>query len=90
MSKSKAKKHREKRVREGKRNPALNRGVYAMADLATRKTKTKQESIQRQKHRRFDESDDVFLVWLKISLNHIKFPCFWTNYKPVNRYIFRQ
>ncbi len=73
MSKSKAKKQREKRIREGKRNPALNRGVYAMTDLATRKTKTKQEYMeqQRQKTRRFDESDEFFLVWTKVSLNNV-------------------
>ncbi|GAF21204.1 hypothetical protein JCM19047_878 [Bacillus sp. JCM 19047] len=73
MSRSKAKKQREKRIREGKRNPALNRGVYAMADLATRKTKTKQEYMeqQRQKTRRFDESDEFFLVWTKIPLHNV-------------------
>lgn len=51
MSRSKAKKQREKRIREGKRNPALNRGVYAMADLATRKTKTKQEYMEQQRQK---------------------------------------
>lgn len=46
MAKSKAKKYREKLEREGKRNPENGRGVYALANLTTKKTKTKQEKLQ--------------------------------------------
>ncbi|KQL53854.1 hypothetical protein AN964_10320 [Heyndrickxia shackletonii] len=51
MSKSKAKKRREKLVREGKRNPSENRGVYALTDMRTRKTKTKKEVLSQVKHK---------------------------------------
>lgn len=51
MSKSKAKKRREKLVREGKRNPSENRGVYALTDMRTRKTKTKKELLSQFKHK---------------------------------------
>ncbi|OYD59539.1 hypothetical protein CGZ90_06505 [Fictibacillus aquaticus] len=51
MAKSKAKKQREKSVREGKRSPASGRSIYAIADLRTRRTKTKQEKLQQNKHK---------------------------------------
>ncbi|WP_026678317.1 hypothetical protein [Fictibacillus gelatini] len=51
MAKSDARKKRDRLVREGKRNPIENRGVYALADLRTRKTKTKAEMLQQQKHK---------------------------------------
>ncbi|QFT90611.1 hypothetical protein FIU87_18360 [Bacillus sp. THAF10] len=47
MAKSKAKKLREKLVREGRRNPENDRSAYAMADLRTRTTKTKQEKLNK-------------------------------------------
>ncbi|PKR82756.1 hypothetical protein [Heyndrickxia camelliae] len=50
MSKSKAKKS-EKLVREGKRNPSENRGIYALTDMRTRKTKTKKELLSQVKHK---------------------------------------
>jgi len=52
MAKSKAKKLREKLVREGKRNPESSRSIYVLADLRTRKTKTKQEKLNVTKHRK--------------------------------------
>ncbi|MGE8206429.1 uracil phosphoribosyltransferase [Heyndrickxia sp. NPDC080065] len=51
MAKSSAKKMREKLVREGRRNPEENRGIYALSDLRTRKTKTKEEVLRKQKHK---------------------------------------
>lgn len=51
MAKSSARKKREKLVREGRRNPVDNRGVYALADLRTRKTKTKIEMLRKEKHK---------------------------------------
>ncbi|MCU7667990.1 hypothetical protein [Bacillus thuringiensis] len=47
MAKSNAKKIRDKMVREGKRNPEKSRSIYALKDLRTRKTKTKQEKLNR-------------------------------------------
>lgn len=62
MSKSKAKKHREKMTREGKRSPELNRGIYACTDLSTKRTKTKKEALlkQEKKTHRFYKSDEFF------------------------------
>ena len=51
MAKSKARKHREKMIREGKRNPVENRGIYVLADMRTRRTKTKAEKLQQQKYK---------------------------------------
>jgi hypothetical protein len=51
MAKSKAKKIREKSVREGRRSPVSGRSIYAIADLRTRRTKTKQEKLQQNKHK---------------------------------------
>lgn len=48
MAKSKAKKMREKLEREGKRNPELGRGTFALVKLTTRKTKTKQEKMKKE------------------------------------------
>ncbi|GGA37236.1 hypothetical protein [Paenibacillus physcomitrellae] len=53
MSKSAAKKFREKRIREGKLNPVTGRSPFTSADLRTRMTKTKQEMLQQgsRKHK---------------------------------------
>ncbi|MCA1294449.1 hypothetical protein LBW89_15600 [Paenibacillus sp. alder61] len=51
MAQSKAKKIRRKLIREGKRNPELGRSPFSFADLRTRKTKTKQDCITKQKHK---------------------------------------
>ncbi|MFD2445961.1 hypothetical protein ACFSO7_18545 [Bacillus sp. CGMCC 1.16607] len=45
MAKSKAKKLREKLVREGRRNPADSRSPFVFADMRTRKTKTKKDHL---------------------------------------------
>ncbi len=59
MTKSKAKKQREKLLREGKRDPVLNRGTYALADMNTRVTKTKHEKVNQVKHKkRLSDQDD--------------------------------
>ncbi len=50
MAKSKARKTREKLVREGYRDPAKNRGIYALGDLRTRKSKTKHEKQYQNKY----------------------------------------
>ncbi|MFK3939155.1 hypothetical protein ACI2JA_16770 [Alkalihalobacillus sp. NPDC078783] len=48
MARSKAQKHRKKLEREGMRNPSKNRSPYAFADLATRKTKTKKDFLNKR------------------------------------------
>ncbi|WP_409294259.1 hypothetical protein V1498_13635 [Peribacillus sp. SCS-26] len=44
MAKSSARKAREKRIREGERNPMKSRGIWAVKPI-TRKTRTKQEQL---------------------------------------------
>jgi len=51
MAQSQAKKHRQKLIREGKRSPELSRSPFALQDLRTRKTKTKQEQLHRPKYK---------------------------------------
>jgi hypothetical protein len=60
MSKSKARKLRDKLIREGKRNPELSRSSFAMLDLNTRRTKTKQEKLNQIKHKKQSFGKDDF------------------------------
>ncbi|WEG10824.1 hypothetical protein PU629_11580 [Pullulanibacillus sp. KACC 23026] len=71
MAKSKAKKYRDKRKREGFRHPELSRASWRELNPVTRKTPTKLEAMQKQEtkyKRRLDrtESDDS-IVFLYIS-----------------------
>lgn len=51
LAKSKAKKWREKSIREGKRNPKENRSPFIYADMITRRTKTKKDHLYQCKHK---------------------------------------
>ncbi|RRJ64300.1 hypothetical protein EHV15_16230 [Paenibacillus oralis] len=51
MAESKAKKLRNKQIREGKRSPELSRSPFAFTDMRTRKTKTKLEQMNKQKYK---------------------------------------
>ncbi|MGY3714842.1 hypothetical protein ACWE42_04880 [Sutcliffiella cohnii] len=79
MAKSKAKKYREKLEREGKRNPENGRGVYALANLTTKKTKTKQEKLQqlykkeRQSRYLDDRGEKSFFYFFRVYTNHIRY-----------------
>jgi hypothetical protein len=72
MAKSKAKKLREKLAREGKRNPENGRGTYALANLTTKKTKTKKEKLnqlykkERQSRYGMDRENVVLLFCWRI------------------------
>ena len=57
MAKSKAKKIREKRMREGRMDPTKSRGIYALADLRTRKSKTKREKVYQNKYGELSSMD---------------------------------
>ncbi|WP_407936258.1 hypothetical protein [Litchfieldia alkalitelluris] len=59
MGKSKAKKLRQKHLREGNRNPELSRSPFAYADMRTRTTKNKKDQLYKTKHKnRFSSSTD--------------------------------
>ncbi|MDR7071704.1 hypothetical protein [Fictibacillus barbaricus] len=55
MAKTKARKLREKLVREGKRNPDSNRSTFSNADIykmmTSKKTKTKKDKLNQVKHK---------------------------------------
>lgn len=51
MGKSNAKKKRQKRIREGRLDPEINRSPFVHLDLRTRKTKTKKDYLYRTKHK---------------------------------------
>ena len=52
MAKSKAKKIREKLIREGKLNPENARSSFVFMDMRTRTTKTKKDKLNQVKHKR--------------------------------------
>ncbi|WP_261134865.1 hypothetical protein [Bacillus sp. Marseille-Q3570] len=72
MSKSNAWKKRRKMEREGRRNPEWNRSDFALMDLRSRKTKTKKEKLNQQKHkgrlsdRNYDHDNGLLYLGLKI------------------------
>ncbi|MCF6139259.1 hypothetical protein [Pseudalkalibacillus berkeleyi] len=74
MSKSKAWKKRRKLEREGRRNPEWNRSDYALMDLQTRKTKTKKDKLNQNKHkgrlsdRNFDHDNGLLIFPFHLSI----------------------
>lgn len=65
MAKSKARKMREKLVREGKRNPENGRSPFVGIDMQTRMTKTKKDHLYRNKHKNQsfrDGNDGSFFI----------------------------
>lgn len=50
MAKSRARKVREKMIREGRSDPRKIRGIYALAGLGTRKGKTKHGKLYQCKY----------------------------------------
>ncbi|WHY76658.1 hypothetical protein QNH20_21585 [Neobacillus sp. WH10] len=57
MAKSKAKKLREKLVREGNINPEAKRSEYVFTDMRTRMTKTKKDHLYHFKHKNHQSKD---------------------------------
>jgi hypothetical protein len=86
MAKTKAKKLREKMVREGKRNPATNRSTFADTELykmmATKKTKTKKDKLNHIKHKErlsgaeySDGKYRSFFIWITKENSNLDFSC---------------
>lgn len=59
MAKSKAKKVREKLIREGRRNPEENRSPFVFADMRTRRTKTKKDLLYQKKQKNHSTYNDI-------------------------------
>jgi polyhydroxyalkanoate synthesis regulator phasin len=57
LAKSKAKKTREKLVREGRRNPEESRSPFVFSDMRTRKTKTKKDYFYRNKNKNHSSTE---------------------------------
>jgi hypothetical protein len=65
VAKSKAKKLRERLVREGNRNPEASRSPFAFTDMRIRKTKTKKDLLYRNKHKNhspYEEKNGSFFI----------------------------
>lgn len=75
MAKSKAKKLREKLVREGRRNPEDCRSPFAFADMRTRRTKTKKDSLYKKNQSPLLGNDGSFFIF-PINLRIHKTNCF--------------
>lgn len=60
LAQSKAKKIRQKLVREGRRNPEESRSPFALADLRSRTTKSKVEMLNSHKYRSKNKNHDSF------------------------------
>ncbi|WP_404429283.1 hypothetical protein [Sutcliffiella horikoshii] len=73
MAKSKAKKLRDKQVREGKRNPENGRGTYALANLTTKTTKTKKEKLnqlyKKERQSRYGSDRENVVLYFCIPLD---------------------
>jgi len=57
MAKSKAKKLRDKLVREGNMNPEAKRSEFVFTDMCTRRTKTKKDHLYQFKHKNHQSKD---------------------------------
>lgn len=68
MAKSRAKKNREKLVREGRRNPEESRSPFVFADMRTRRTKTKKDYVYRDKNKNHTSQEgydgSFHFIWL--------------------------
>ncbi|MNZ60917.1 hypothetical protein D3C78_789950 [compost metagenome] len=74
MAQSRAKKMRQKLMREGRRNPEEGRSPFAFADLRSRKTKSKTELINSSKnkfknHDSYNGDDGSFLFVINSTFN---------------------
>jgi hypothetical protein len=74
MAKSKAKKMREKLVREGLSDPSIKRGGEYDFSLFTRKTKTKKELLDSRNnkksfHDHANDDGDSFCIFLSFSIS---------------------
>ncbi|MDQ0341791.1 hypothetical protein ACFFF5_03175 [Lederbergia wuyishanensis] len=69
MSSSKAKKHRQKLIREGRRNPEENRSPFAFSDMRTRTTKTKKDQLYKIKYKNHSShnGNDGFYFFARIA-----------------------
>jgi hypothetical protein len=75
MAKSKAKKTREKLVREGRRNPEDSRSPFIFADMRTRQTKTKKDYLYRNKNKNHSSpigNDGSFYLAFPLLFLHIR------------------
>ncbi|EAF5659188.1 hypothetical protein HCB45_01445 [Listeria sp. FSL L7-0091] len=67
MATSKAKKKRQKLVREGRLNPEIKRSPFALIDLSSKQTKTKKGYLYSRKKKNHQEDDSFFAVFFKFS-----------------------
>jgi hypothetical protein len=70
LAKSKAKKMREKIVREGRRNPKDSRSPFVFVDMRTKITKTKKDYLYREnkKNHSSQEGNDGSFYFYRFSI----------------------
>ncbi|MBF2398409.1 hypothetical protein IA932_05015 [Listeria marthii] len=67
MATSKAKKQRQKLVREGHLNPEIKRSPFALIDLSSKQTKTKKGYLYSKKQQSHQRDDSFFVAFFKFS-----------------------
>lgn len=65
MATSKAKKQRQKLVREGLLNPEIKRSPFALIDLSSKQTKTKKGYLYSKKEKNRQIDDSFFVAFFK-------------------------
>ncbi|EPJ0869225.1 hypothetical protein ACTEHB_001742 [Listeria monocytogenes] len=67
MAISKAKKKRQKLIREGHLNPEIKRSPFALIDLSSKQTKTKKGYLYSKKRKNHQQDDSFFVYFFKFS-----------------------
>lgn len=71
MAISKAKKKRQKLIREGHLNPEIKRSPFALIDLSSKQTKTKKGYLYSKKRKNHQEDDSFFCIFLSFHIFYI-------------------
>ncbi|EIE7092884.1 hypothetical protein LDQ24_001161 [Listeria monocytogenes] len=67
MAISKAKKKRQKLIRDGHLNPEIKRSPFALIDLSSKQTKTKKGYLYSKKRKNHQKDDSFFVYFFKFS-----------------------
>ncbi len=71
MAISKAKKKRQKLIREGHLNPEIKRSPFALIDLSSKQTKTKKGYLYSKKRKNHQKDDSFLCIFLSFHIFYI-------------------
>lgn len=71
MAISKAKKKRQKLIREGHLNPEIKRSPFALIDLSSKQTKTKKGYLYSKKRKNHQKDDFFLCIFLSFHIFYI-------------------